>query len=316
MFAGKQVKAQLFQPGAPELGVFKQLLAQGTAFFDKADGLEPGSNDGGRQRIGEQIGPRPLPQQVDHWLRPSDITADAPPKCFAQSPGEDIHIHPKMIRRTRPVWPHKAGGMAIIHHDHGVILIGQGADLRQFRQIAIHREHPIGGDHDMAGTIGARLFKPGFQVVHIAVEVAVAFGLAQAHAVDNGRMIQTVRDNGVLWPQEGLEQPTIGVKTGRKQDGVIFVQKLGQTLLQLSVNILGAADKADRGHAEALVIHDASRGCDQIGVIRQAKVVIGTKVDDLFVAHGDLAPLWGGDHSFPLIEPIGLDLGERLRDVV
>ena len=40
--------------------------------------------------------------------------------------------------------------MAIVHHHQCTKLIGKVADLRKLRDVAVHREHAIGRDHDVA----------------------------------------------------------------------------------------------------------------------------------------------------------------------
>ena len=124
--------------------------------------------DGGSE-FENKIRPRPLPQQVDHWLRPGDVAADCPPKCLAQGSCQNVDIDTEVIRRACAVRPHKAGGVAIIDHDDGVVCVGQLADFRQVGQITVHREHAVGCDHDVPRPVFTRLFQPGFEVVHVVV---------------------------------------------------------------------------------------------------------------------------------------------------
>ena len=121
-------------------------------------------------------------------------------------------------------------------------------------------------------------------------------------------MVQAVGDDRILRPQQRLEQTAIGVETGGEQDRIILAQELRQALLQLAVNVLGAADEADGGHAKTLVIHDTACCRDKVGMIRQTEIIVGAQIDDLSIANPDLTPLRGGDHSFPLVETIGFDL--------
>ena len=57
--------------------------------------------------------------------------------------------------------------------------------------------------------------------------------------------VKRVADQGVFRPQEGLEQPGVGVEAGRVQDSILGAHELGQAPLQLLVYVLGAADEAD-----------------------------------------------------------------------
>ena len=64
-------------------------------------------------------------------------------------------------------------------------------------------------------------------------------------------MVQLVGDDGVLGPQQGLEEAAVGVEAGGIEDGVLHAHELGDARLQLLVDVLGAADEADGGEAEA-----------------------------------------------------------------
>ena len=51
-------------------------------------------------------------------------------------------------------------------------------------------------------------------------------------------------------------------------------------LLQLDVDVLRAADEADRGHAEAVRVEALVRGLHHLGMVARAEVVVGAHVDD------------------------------------
>ena len=81
----------------------------------------------------------------------------------------------------------------------------------------------------------ARVFQLGLQITHVIVGIAIAFGLAQPHAVNDRSVVQTVRDDRIFRPQKRLKQSAIGIETCRKQDRVIFAQKRGQPGFQTAV---------------------------------------------------------------------------------
>jgi hypothetical protein len=119
------------------------------------------------------------------------------------------------------------------------------------------------------------------QVGHVVVGCsAVALGLAQADAVDDGRVVQRVADDGVLLAQQRLEQAAVGVEGGGVQDGVFGAEEARQPLLQRLVQVLRAADEA---HAELRPKPWLSQrrlgGRHHRGVGRQAQVVVGAQVD-------------------------------------
>src|SRR5690606_26655500 len=126
--------------------------------------------------------------------------------------------------------------------------------------------------------------------------------------------------DGVLGPEQGLEQAAIGVEAGREQDGVVLVEELCDRLLQLPVDGLRAADEAHGGHAEAVVLQSAMRRGNDLGIVREAEIVIGAKIDHLArcLARADpyAAALRPVDLPFALVESVRLDAGKDLPEVI
>src|SRR5262249_41490245 len=69
--------------------------------------------------------------------------------------------------------------------------------------------------------------------------------------------------------------------------GIVLLEKACDGGLQLFVQLLGAADKADRGHAVAPATESLLCGLDDGRVIRQPEVVVGAEVDDLAPRNAD-----------------------------
>ena len=91
----------------------------------------------------------------------------------------------------RPVLPMNPVAWESLHHHHGVVLVGQVADLVQWSDVAVHGEHPVGDDHPQAAALGLLQFL--LQVGHAVVLVVEHLGLAQLQAVDNGGVDQPIR---------------------------------------------------------------------------------------------------------------------------
>ena len=62
--------------------------------------------------------------------------------------------------------------------------------------------------------------------------------------VDDGGVVELIREDGVLRAADLLKQPRVGVKTGGIEDRVFASVELGNLVLQLFVNVLGAANKS------------------------------------------------------------------------
>ena len=216
---------------------------------------------------------------------------------------------------------HEAGGVAVIDHDDRAIRLRKHRDLGQFGQIAVHREHAVGGDHDEAGAGVPCFLETGFEFVHIGVRVAVAPRLAKPDAIDDRGVVQRVRDDRVLRPEQRLEQPAIGLEAGGEQDRVILAEEAGEPVFQLAMEILGAADEADAGHAIAVLVHRALRRLDQPGVVGETEIVVGAEIDDPVVVtsvmtDSDPSSLRRDDLAFTLVEAVVVDLLQRGRQIV
>ena len=85
----------------------------------------------------------------------------------------------------------------------------------------------------------------------------------------------------VLLAEHRLEDAGVGVHARREEQRVLGAEELGQPLLELAVDVLGAADEAHRGHAVAAGLEPRVGGLDDLRVAGQPEVVVGAEVDDL-----------------------------------
>ena len=73
--------------------------------------------------------------------------------------------------------------------------------------------------------------------------VSVLFGLAEADAVDDGGVVELVREDGVLGAEDLLEEAGVGVEAAGVQDGVLAAVELGNLALEvLQQNALNERD--------------------------------------------------------------------------
>ena len=63
--------------------------------------------------------------------------------------------------------------------------------------------------------------------------VSVLFGLAEADAVDDGGVVELVREDGVLGAEDLLEEAGVGVEAAGVQDGVLAAVELGNLALEV-----------------------------------------------------------------------------------
>ena len=204
--------------------------------------------------------------------------------------------------------------VALVHHHKCVVLLSQVADLVHRGHIAVHGEHAVGADD--AEALGLGLLEATLQVFHVGVLVAVALGLAQAHAIDDGGVVERVADDGILFGEERAEQASVGVEAGCVEDGVLGLEILRDGSLQLLVDVLRAADEAHRRHAVAAAVHHLLGSLDESGVVAQSQIVVGAEVQHFLALHLDGCALRAFDDSFFLVEAGCFQVGQGLLQML
>ena len=137
---------------------------------------------------------------------------------------------------------HNTCRVALVHHNQCVVLLCQVTDLVHGSHVAVHREHTVG--YDDAETLSLSLLKALLQLLHVGIGIAVALCLAQAHTVDDGCVVQGIRDDSVLLGEQGLEHTAVGIKASGIEDGVLGLEVLADLSLQHLVDVGCTADEA------------------------------------------------------------------------
>ena len=210
----------------------------------------------------------------------------------------------------RPLAPTTADRVAVVDHHRGVVALGEVADRRQVGDDPVHREDAVGGDHAVPRAAG--LAQAALEVGHVVVGVAIAAGLAEPDAVDDRGVVERVRDDGVLFAEQRLEQAGVGVEAGRVEDRVLRAEEGGEPLLELLVLLLRAADEPHRRHAVAVSLQRVpSPRVDQLGMVGEAEIVVRAEVQHLAAGFGvDHAALGRGDDPLVLEKAVGPDRGK------
>ena len=175
-------EARLLDAFAEPLRMRLQQRAPVIGFDRDLERLEGPGGDRGGERVGEQIGPRPLAQKIDDRLRGGDEAAHAAAERLAERPGHDVDAVARagQRRRSAPLLAEMPGRMAVVDQHQRAIAVGERADLLELRDIAVHREHAVGGDELEPRARRVRLLEPVFELVHVGIGEAVALGLARA----------------------------------------------------------------------------------------------------------------------------------------
>jgi len=197
--------------------------------------------------------------------------------------------------------------VTVVDHGQGVKLDRELADAGKVGDCAIHGENTV-GDHEADVGAGG-ILQLSSQVLHIAVCVAVAARFAQANPIDNACVVEYVADNGVVWSEQGLEQPAIGIETRWVQYRVFSAKKGANACFKFLVYRLCSTDEPYRRHPIAVFIQRLVRREDNLRMIGEAQVIICAQVEymlgrpiDAYIDGGLLGPR---NESFRLKKALG-----------
>lgn len=313
-----QDEAGFLQALSPVLGVLLQLVAALGGGRENLQHLEDAHDYDRGDGVGEQVRPGPLPAHLHDFPPSGHAAARGPAEGLTEGGGDDVNLahDPVLLVGPPPRFPDETGGVGIVNQEHGVVLFAELDHLVQLGRITVHRENAVG--HHQPQPLVLVHLELFLEVGHVGMLESIVHGAAQPDAVDQRGMNQAVGDDDIILGQDGLEHPGVGIHAGREEDGVFRTQELGHLPFQLLVDVLGAADKAHRGHSEAPGFQPLVGGLDHLGMAGQAEVIVGAHVDDLLQRrtgrkfHLDVGRLRRMNEPFFLEQPAllqGLELG-------
>src|SRR5581483_7316376 len=133
--------------------------------------LERRAGDGRRQRVREQLRTRALREQVAHFLASRDVAAGCAAERLAERARDHVDLtdNSEVLGHAPPRLPHHPGAVRVVDDHDRVVLARELEDVGQPREVALHREHPV-GDDELALAALARA-EPLPQLVHRGVGV-------------------------------------------------------------------------------------------------------------------------------------------------
>ena len=137
---------------------------------------------------------------MDDFSATADVTAAGAAERFTERAGVDVDavLHSAELRGAASAGTDEADGVTVVDHHHGPIAFGEITNFGQRRNETIHRKDPVGHDEFVSSVRGVGSLKLGFEISEVAVPVAVALRFAKPNAVDDGRVVEGVADDGVL----------------------------------------------------------------------------------------------------------------------
>ena len=107
--------------------------------------------------------------------------------------------------------------------------------------VTIHREYTISNDD--AEALCLSLLQALLELCHVCVSIAVALCLTKTYTVDDRCVVEGVRDDSILSCEQRLEYTTVSIEASSVEDSILSAEVVSDSLLQLLVNILAAADE-------------------------------------------------------------------------
>ena len=193
---------------------------------------------------------RAVIQELDQRAAAGDVAAQRADR-FRQRADLDVDpaVHAEVIDRAAAVRPEDAARVRIVHHHDAAVLLGQGAQVGNGAEIAVHAEDAI-RDQQRA-LAGRQALQDGSRRPDVLVREHLDGGAAETAAVDDARVIELVGDDDIVLREDRLNRSGVGGEAALKHDGRLGLLERGQPALELHMDRHGAGDRADRAGANA-----------------------------------------------------------------
>ena len=173
-----------------------------------------------------------------------------------------------------------AGGVRVVDHHDGAVLLGQRGQLVHRPDVAVHREHAV-GDHQLVAGLVGHFLQQLLAVGRVLVAEDLDLGPREARAVDDAGVVQLVGEDEVVLAQDGAHGAGVGREAALEDHAGLDIFEARDLLLELHVDAHGAGDGAHRARAHAQLARGLQRRLDELGVVGQAEIIVAGQVDDL-----------------------------------
>ena len=104
----------------------------------------------------------------------------------------------------------ETGGMRFVHHDDGVVFFSQFNYLVQLGNGTVHAERSV--RHNNPAPAAGGILKFGFQISHVVVLIPETLRLAEPYAINDGSVVERIRDDRVFLVEQWLEDTPLASK--------------------------------------------------------------------------------------------------------
>ena len=290
-----------FQALSKLFGVRSKRVDKICRLLKHVEDLDGRSGNSWRDRVREEVGSALVSQDVDNLLRRSSVPTGAAAESLAKRGTNHINLtfEAEELWRTTTLAAKDTSCVALINEGEGSISLGELVDLIEGSDITIHGKNSISDDHSQATVL--RILKHLLENLHIHVLVAESARLAESDTINDGGMIELIRNDRIFCRQTSFEKPGIRVESGRVQDRIVEFVERSDFTFELLMDVLRTADEPHRAHSEAVRVKGILRRLDNSWVIRESQVIIGAKVEDSLAVGIDFHILRGGNHALSLV---------------
>ncbi len=265
---------------------------------DDPHGLDGCAHRGGRRGGVIDVAAGPVAEPLDEVPGSGDEPAGRA-KRFGQ--GRHHDAGPGLGRLQ------EAGGVGIVDHQHRPVPFAGAGDVRHRRKVALHREDGVGHHEPAAGVDRAEC---PFQVGHVGVPVDGDPGPREPAPVDDARMVQLVREDGVLPSGQRRDRAGVGQVAGREDDRVLASLQPGQRRLQAPVRFAGARHEPGGAAARTPPSGGGRSRPAKARIGGETQVVVGAELDHPPAPHDDLRPLGARERDGVPAQTLALEPGE------
>ena len=196
----------------------------------------------------------------------------------------NLALKAKMVNDARTAFTKDALAVTVVNVNHGTVFLSEGRDLVKRGDVTVHREHAV-RDDELALRRFVRL-QDRFQLPHVVVSVDCAARFGEADAVDDGTVVQLVRDDDVVGTgDQGRNQSNVDRVAGRVDQGRFHALEFSDFAFCFQMNVHGTGNGTHRSAASPVGGRGFLHGSDDLRMGGQVEVIVGREHDGRLAVH-------------------------------
>ena len=176
-------------------------VAEPTISLDEIDRRMGCGQNGWRQGGAVDEGARAIDQELDQRFGPCHKAAETP-KGLAECP--HLNRHPvrqsKLLNESTPALSKNPRSVGLVDHQHGAVMLRQGYNLLERRQVSVHAEHRF--RHNESPFILISPLEKTLQLIQVEMTIDFDLGIGKPASVDDARVIERIAQDEIPRPRE------------------------------------------------------------------------------------------------------------------